>query len=136
MLPPCNHFSYPNLLSTFANPPNRRKTLSTFANPDELQSLSQQWLMEHHRLRHPSQKRQAALEVDGLTKPKVPKLACPTCLASKARKSNRPTASTKKDRSTVPSEDIHSDLSCKISTQSARGYFAAEVAVDVLRWDR
>ena len=32
MLPPCNHFSYPNLLSTFANPPNRRKTLSTFAN--------------------------------------------------------------------------------------------------------
>ena len=33
MLPPCNHFSYTNLLSTFANPPNRRKTLSTFANP-------------------------------------------------------------------------------------------------------
>ncbi len=32
MLPPYVHFSYPNLLSTFANPPNRRKTLSTFAN--------------------------------------------------------------------------------------------------------
>ena len=90
--------------------------------PDELQSLRQQWLMEHHRLGHPSQKRQAALEVDGQTKPKVPKLTCPTCLASKARKSNRPSASTKEDRSTVPWEDIHSDLSGKISTQSARGY--------------
>jgi hypothetical protein len=43
-------------------------------------------------------------------------------LASKARKSNRPPASTKEDRSTVPWEDIHSDLSGKISTQSARGY--------------
>ena len=81
--------------------------------PDELQSLRQQWLMEHHRLGHPSQKRQAALEVDGQTKPKVPKLTCPTCLASKARKSNRPSASTKEDRSTVPWEDIHSDLSGK-----------------------
>ena len=90
--------------------------------PDELQSLRQQWLMEHHRLGHPSQKRQAALEVVGQTKPKVPKLTCPTCLASKARKSNRPSASTKEDRSTVPWEDIHSDLSGKISTQSARGY--------------
>jgi hypothetical protein len=78
--------------------------------------------MEHHRLGHPSKKRQTALEVDGLTKPKVPKLACPTCWASKARKSNRPTASTKEDRSTVPWEDIHSDLSGQISTQSARGY--------------
>jgi hypothetical protein len=81
--------------------------------PDELQELRQQWLMEHHRLGHPSQKRQAALEVDGLTKPKVPKLACPTCLASKARKSNRPAASTKEDRTTVPWEDIHSDLSSR-----------------------
>jgi len=32
MLPPCNHFSYTNLLSTFENPTNRRKTLSTYAN--------------------------------------------------------------------------------------------------------
>jgi hypothetical protein len=90
--------------------------------PDELQELRQQCLMEHHRLGHPSQKRQAALEIDGQPKPKVPKLACPTCLASKARKINRPPASTKEDRSTVPWEDIHSDLSGKISTQSARGY--------------
>jgi hypothetical protein len=50
--------------------------------PEDLQALRQQWLMEHHRLGHPSQKRQAALDIDGLTKPKVPKLACPTCLAS------------------------------------------------------
>ena len=47
----------------------------------------------------------------------TPNLALPTC-----KKSNRPSASTKEDRSTVPWEDIHSDLSGKISTQSARGY--------------
>ena len=78
--------------------------------------------MEHHRLGHPSQKRQAALDIDGLTKPKVPKLACPTCLASKARKSNRPPPTQKEERSHIPWEDIHSDLSGKIATQSARGY--------------
>jgi hypothetical protein len=73
-------------------------------------------------LGHLSQKRRAVLEIEGLVKPKVPKLACPTCLASKARKSNRPPASSKEERSTIPWEDIHSDLSGKISTQSARGY--------------
>jgi hypothetical protein len=90
--------------------------------PEDLQALRQQWLMEHHRLGHPSQKRQAALDIDGLTKPKVPKLACPTCLASKARKSNRPPPTQKEERSHIPWEDIHSDLSGKIATQSARGY--------------
>ena len=89
--------------------------------PEDLQALRQQWLMEHHRLGHPSQKRQAALDIDGLTKPKVPKLACPTCLASKARKSNRPPPTQKEERSHIPWEDIHSDLSGKIATQSARG---------------
>ena len=89
---------------------------------EDLQALRQQWLMEHHRLGHPSQKRQAALDIDGLTKPKVPKLACPTCLASKARKSNRPPPTQKEERSHIPWEDIHSDLSGKIATQSARGY--------------
>jgi len=87
--------------------------------PEDLQALRQQWLMEHHRLGHPSQKRQAALDIDGLTKPKVPKLACPTCLASKARKSNRPPPTQKEERSHIPWEDIHSDLSGKIATQSA-----------------
>ena len=43
-------------------------------------------------------------------------------IASKARKSNRPPPSNKEDRSTIPWEDIHSDLSGKISTQSACGY--------------
>jgi len=62
------------------------------------------------------------LEIEGTAKPKVPKLACPTCLASKARKSNRPPANSKEERSTIPWEDIHSDLSGKISTRSARGY--------------
>jgi transposase InsO family protein len=90
--------------------------------PDELQQLREEWLMQHHRLGHPSQKRQAALEIEGTAKPKVPKLACPTCLASKARKSNRPPANSKEERSTIPWEDIHSDLSGKISTRSARGY--------------
>jgi hypothetical protein len=90
--------------------------------PDELQQLREEWLMQHHRLGHPYQKRQAALEIEGTTKPKVPKLACPTCLASKARKSNRPPANNKEERSTIPWEDIHSDLSGKISTRSARGY--------------
>jgi hypothetical protein len=78
--------------------------------------------MEHHGLGHPSQKRQALLNIDCQMKPKVPKLTCPTCIASKARKSNRPPPSNKEERSTIPWEDIHSDLSCKISTQSARGY--------------
>jgi len=62
------------------------------------------------------------LEIEGSAKPKVPKLACPTCLASKARKSNRPPANSKEERSTIPWEDIHSDLSGRISTRSARGY--------------
>ena len=56
--------------------------------PDDLQTLREQWLMEHHRLGHPSQKRQAVLDIDGQTKPKVSKPARPTCLSSKARKSN------------------------------------------------
>ena len=64
--------------------------MSTDEIPDDLQALRQQWLMEHHRLGHPSQKRQTVLDSDGQTKPKVPELACPTCLASKTRKSNCP----------------------------------------------
>ena len=96
---------------------------STAEIPDELHQLREEWmLMQHHRLGHPSQDRQTALEIEGLAKAKVPKLVCPTCLASKARKSNRPPASSKEERSTIPWEDIHSDLSGKISTQSARGY--------------
>jgi hypothetical protein len=51
-----------------------------------------------------------------------PKLTCPTCLASKARKSNRPTANSKEERSTIPWEDINSHLIGRISTRSARGY--------------
>ena len=90
--------------------------------PEDLQALRQQGLMEQHRLGHPSQKRQAALDIDRLTKSKVPKLACPTCLASKARKSNRPPPTQKEERSHIPWEDIHSDLSGKIANQSARGY--------------
>jgi hypothetical protein len=96
---------------------------STAEIPDELHQLREEWmLMQHHRLGHPSQDRQTALEIEGLAKAKVPKLVCPTCLASKARKSNRLPANSKEERSTVPWEDIHSDLSDKISTQSARGY--------------
>ena len=68
--------------------------------PEDLQALRQQWLMEHHRLGHPSQKRQADVDI----------------------KSNRPPPTQKEERSHIPWEDIHSDLSGKIATQSARGY--------------
>ena len=37
--------------------------------PDDLQTLREQWLMEHYRLGHPSQKRQSVLDIDGQTKP-------------------------------------------------------------------
>jgi hypothetical protein len=51
MLPPCKDKIYPkdfvfikpygfNLLSTFANPPNRRKTLSTFATHPSVVAVS------------------------------------------------------------------------------------------------
>jgi hypothetical protein len=78
--------------------------------------------MEHYRLGHPSQKRQTVLDIDKQTKPEVSKLACPTCLASKSRKSNRPPPSQKEERSQIQWDDIHSDLSGKIATQSTRGY--------------
>ena len=36
----------------------------------------------------PPVSKKALLDIDGQMKPKVPKLTCPTCIASKARKSN------------------------------------------------
>ena len=110
---------YPLPSSTDAYPvvPTDAQNAST-----DLSTRRNQWLMEHHRLGHPSQKRQAAIEIEGATKPKVPKLTCPTCIASKARKANRPPPSDTEHRSTIPWEDVHSDLSGKISTKSARGY--------------
>ena len=89
---------------------------------EDLSTRRNQWIMEHHRLGHPSQKRQASLEIKGVNKPKVPKLTCPTCIASKARKANRPPPTSTETRSAVPWEDIHSDLSGKIKTKSTRGY--------------
>ena len=82
----------------------------------------QEWMIEHHRLGHPAQKRQASLDIDGLSHPKVPKLNCPTCLAAKARKASRPPKSSADERSTVPWEDVHSDLSGRIKTQSIRKF--------------
>ena len=81
--------------------------------PDDLEALRRQSLMEHHRLGHPYQKRRAFLDVDGQMKPNVPKLTCPTYIAFKARQGNRPPPRTKEERSTIPREDIPSDLSGK-----------------------
>ena len=89
---------------------------------DDLQQRRNQWMMEHHKLGHPSQKRQASIDITGIDNPKVPKLTCPTCIASKARKANRPPPSEAEQRSTIPWDDVHSDLSGKISTKSDKGY--------------
>ena len=46
---------------------------------NDLEDLRRQWIMEHHGLGHPSQKRQAddpLLDIDCQMKPKVPKLTC------------------------------------------------------------
>ena len=54
---------------------------ATVDTPD-IAERRQEWMIEHHRLGHPSQKRQASLDIEGLTHPKVPKLNCPTCFLS------------------------------------------------------
>ena len=56
---------YPLPSSTDAYPvvPTDAQNAST-----DLSTRRNQWLMEHHRLGHPSQKRQAALEIEGATK--------------------------------------------------------------------
>ena len=74
-------YPLPSSTDTYPVVPNDAQTAST-----DLQPRHNQWLMEHH-LGHPSQKRQASME-SGMTKLKVPKLTCPTCIASKARKTN------------------------------------------------
>jgi len=105
-------YAYP-MPGNAATPAYPALPISAEEVPDDLEALRRQSLMEHHRLGHPYQKRRAFLDVDGQMKPNVPKLTCPTYIAFKARQGNRPPPRTKEERSTIPREDIPSDLSGK-----------------------
>jgi len=58
-------------------------------------------LNNHHRLGHISFKRARSLNIDGIPQPpsKMPKVKCPVCIASKATRHKRPSASTADTRS-------------------------------------
>jgi hypothetical protein len=72
------------------------------------------------------------LNIDGISTPtskRMKPITCPVCIASKARRANRPASSTPEDRSTEPWQDVYTDLSGKIRTPSVTGalYFAVFV---------
>jgi len=85
-------------------------------------------LNNHHRLGHISIKLARSLNIDGIPQPsKMPKLKCPVCIASKATRHKRPSASPADTRSTSgPWQDIYSDFvgNMKITTISGYQYFA------------
>ena len=92
-------------------------------------------LNNHHRLGHVSIKRDRSLSIDGIPQPptKMPKVKCPVCIASKATRHKRPSASTSDTRSASGHwQDIYSDLSGKMRIPSINGY--RYFAVFVCAW--
>jgi len=108
---------------------SRASTSATF-NQDRAEFLN-----NHHRLGHVSIKRARSLNMDGIPQPpsKMPKVKCPVCIASKATRHKRPSASTADTRSASgPWQDIYSDLSGKMRISSISGY--RYFAVFVCAW--
>jgi len=107
-----------------------RASTSATINRDRTELLN-----NHHRLGHISIKRARSLNIDGIPQPhsKMPKVKCPVCIASKATRHKRPSASTADTRSASgPWQDIYSDLSGKMRISSICRY--RYVAVFVCAW--
>ena len=82
-------------------------------------------LNNHHRLGHISIKRARSINIDWIPQPpsEIPKVKCPVCIASKATRYKRSSASTADTRSASgPWQDIYSDLSGKMRISSISGY--------------
>jgi len=93
----------------------RASTSATF-NQDRIELLN-----HHYRLGHVSIKRARLLNIDGIPQPpsKMPKVKCPVCIAAKATRHKRPSATTADTRSASgPWQDIYSDLSGKMRISS------------------
>jgi hypothetical protein len=93
----------------------------------------QQYLIDHHRLSHVQQPRIRDLNIKDITKqPKrrLSKTNCPTCIAFKSSKTNRPPATTPQDRKVDgPWQNVYCDLSGKFRIKSVSGakYFCVFV---------
>jgi hypothetical protein len=118
----------------------RIRAASTFSSKlrqtAEKSSAQKQYLTDHHRLGHVQQQRFKDINVDGikkLGKRQLPYTSCPTCIASKSRKPNRPPATTPTDRAVDgPWQDVYSDMSGKFRIKSITG--AKYFCVFVCRW--
>jgi len=113
------HFChFPAVSDKYAN--MRASTSATF-NQDRTEFLN-----IHHLLGHISIKRARLPNIDGIPQPpskKMPKVKCPVCIASKATRHKRPSATTADTRSASgPWQDIYSDLSGKMRISSICGY--------------
>jgi len=106
-----------------------RASTSANLNQDRTELLN-----NHHCLGHVSIKRARSLNIDGIPQPpsKMP-VKCPVCIASKATRHKRPSATTADTRSASrPWQDIYSDLSGKMCISSICGY--RYFAVFVCAW--
>ena len=98
------------------------------ASSTAAQDYHLQWYLKtvsQHRLGHISIKRARSLNIDGIPQPpsKMPKVKCPVCIASKATRHKRPSATiTDTSSASGPWQDIYSDLSGKMRISSICGY--------------
>jgi len=121
-----------NIIQENAEQPFQQQVAST---PATFQQDRTNLLNDHHRLGHISMKRARSLNIDGIQQPpsKMPKIKCPVCIASKAKRHKKPVASTAETRTASgPWQDIYSDLSGKMRTPSITGYYY--FAVFVCAW--
>ena len=120
------------MVSNDSQPPTtaRESTPATFTQ-DRAELLN-----NHHRLGHVSIKRARSLNIDGIPQPptKMPKVKCPVCIASKATRHKRPSASTSDTRSASgPWQDIYSDLSGKMRIPSISGFLLCSLRMRMVR---